>query len=451
MHTFWLLASTVMGVAWSPDDLSTLQNSTSLIVTGLLDYYPVASSEDSVRLGATPGVFQQPYYWWEAGVAWGVMVDWQYYTEQYGKNDMIKEAMEYQMGTNGNYMPANQSMTEGNDDQGFWALAVMTAAERNFTNPSGNHGWLYSAQAVFNEMVQRWETTTCGGGLRWQIYTWNSGYNYKNVVSNGCFFNLAARLARYTGNSSYADWADKIFDWMTTNTLLFEDGDDWKLYDGATMESNCSTKTEIEWSYNYGLVISGSAYLYDFYNSSSTWLTRVTDVWNRASTQFFQNSIAYESACQPSGKCNNDQRCFKGIFLQLLGQAARLVPALESDIMTAINATAAAAAGSCSGGYDGHTCGLNWLDSSYDNMYGLGEQISALSAMSVTQVLSKNKPYTANNGGSSNGSVDAGVNTGSSSLLSDDTPISGKDKAGAGVITAVLMLFLIGVGVWILI
>jgi hypothetical protein len=74
-------------------------------------------------------------------------------------------------------MPANQSKSLGNDDQGFWGMTAMTAAEYNFPNPpSDQPSWLSLAQAVFNTQAPRWDASSCGGGLRWQIFTFNTGY-----------------------------------------------------------------------------------------------------------------------------------------------------------------------------------------------------------------------------------------------------------------------------------
>ena len=114
-------------------------------------------------------------------------------------------------------MPANQTHSEGNDDQCFWGLAAIAAAEMNFPNPpSSQPQWLALAQAVFNEMWARWDPQNCGGGLRWQIFPFNSGYDYKNSISSGCMMHLGARLARYTGNQSYVDIADQIYTWLGT-------------------------------------------------------------------------------------------------------------------------------------------------------------------------------------------------------------------------------------------
>ena len=70
--------------------------------------------------------------------------------------------------------------------------------------------WLRLADNVFNEYASRWnnDSATCGGGLKWQYTPTQNGYTYKNSISNGAFFNTAARLFRYTGNETYGQWAN---------------------------------------------------------------------------------------------------------------------------------------------------------------------------------------------------------------------------------------------------
>jgi len=151
--------------------------------------------------GDVAGNLPSPYYWWEAGAMFMIMIDYWYYTGDTSYVAETKEALIHQAGTDYDFMPINQTKSEGNDDQGFWAMAALTAAEEKFEDPDeGTPGWLAMAQAVFNLMAGRWDDTTCGGGLRWQIFTFNTGYTYKNSIANGCFFNIAARLGRYTGN-----------------------------------------------------------------------------------------------------------------------------------------------------------------------------------------------------------------------------------------------------------
>ena len=143
----------------------------------------------------------------------------------------------------------------------------MDAAELAFPNPpSTDPSWLSLAQAVFNDQVLRWETGACGGGLRWQIYPFNAGYDYKNTISNGGLFQLAARLARYTGNQTYADWAEKTYDWIAGTPILAAN---YQVWDGTSRTGNCSGAVETYWTYNVGTLISGCAYMYNFVTAPS--------------------------------------------------------------------------------------------------------------------------------------------------------------------------------------
>ena len=115
----------------------------------------------------------------------GTMVDYWFYTGDTTYNEVTTQALLHQVGDDRDFMPTNQTRTEGNDDQGFWAMAAMSAAENKYPDPPADQPqWLGLAQAVFNEYVGRWDEATCGGGLRWQIFTFNNGFNYK-VSSNG--------------------------------------------------------------------------------------------------------------------------------------------------------------------------------------------------------------------------------------------------------------------------
>jgi len=88
---------------------------------GLMSYYIGNQS------GQTIGTFPMPVYWWEAGAAWTGLIDYWYYTGDPTYNDVISAAMLAQTGPDDNYMPPNQTLTEGNDDHGFWGLCVMDA------------------------------------------------------------------------------------------------------------------------------------------------------------------------------------------------------------------------------------------------------------------------------------------------------------------------------------
>jgi predicted alpha-1,6-mannanase (GH76 family) len=96
--------------------------------------------------------------------------------------------------------------------------------------------------------------------LRWQIFTFNNGYNYKNTISNGCFFNMAARLGRYTGNQTYLDWANKMWDWTGAVGLM---SPDYHFYDGTDDTINCTQVNHIQWTYNAGVYLLGAATMWN--------------------------------------------------------------------------------------------------------------------------------------------------------------------------------------------
>jgi len=213
------------------------------------------------KAGGTPGILPGPYYWWEAGAMFGGLVDYYYLTGDGQFNDIVSQALLFQVGTNEDYMPANQTKDEGNDDQAFWGMAAMSAAEDNFPNPPANQPqWLALAQGVFNDMAHVWDTTTCGGGLRWQIYNFNNGYNYKNTIANACLFNIGARLGKYTGNTTYTDWADKAWNWLTSVNLIDAN---YHAYDGSDDTLNCTQVNHIEWTYNQGALIYGAGIMWN--------------------------------------------------------------------------------------------------------------------------------------------------------------------------------------------
>jgi len=190
------------------------------------------------------------------------MINYWYYTGDTSYNDVTMQAMVHQIGPNKDYMPENQTKTLGNDDQAFWGMAAMTAAETNFeAPPAGSPGWLALVQGVFNEQTMRWDDLTCGGGLRWQKFFSNVGFSYKNTISNGCFFNIAARLALYTGNQTYADWAMKSYDWVEAVKMI---SPDYKVFDGAHVEDNCTKQDGTRWTYNAGVFMMGAAAMYNF-------------------------------------------------------------------------------------------------------------------------------------------------------------------------------------------
>lgn len=96
--------------------------------------------------------------------------------------------------------------------------------------------------------------------LRWQVYPYLTGYNYKNSIANGCFFNIGARLARYTNNETYAQYAEETWNWVTSVGYMDKE---YNIYDGAHIEENCTDINKVQFSYNSGVYLLGAATMYN--------------------------------------------------------------------------------------------------------------------------------------------------------------------------------------------
>lgn len=233
-----------------------------MIAANLYSQYP------GDQPGKTPGILPGPppagpYYWWQAGAMWGTYVDYWFYTgdDTYNKEAMRSMVFQAEAPVNA-YMPRNWTASLGNDDQGFWGMAALLAAEVNFPNPPADQPqWLALAQAVFNTQYPRWEMADCNGGMRWQVERTNGGYDYKNTIANGVFLNIAARLARYTRNETYAEWVDKAWDWLEGVGYITED---YNILDGGHIGHNCTDVNPVQFSANAAILIHGAAIMFNY-------------------------------------------------------------------------------------------------------------------------------------------------------------------------------------------
>lgn len=247
-------------------------------------------------------------------------------------------------------------------------------------------------------MAGRWDLTSCNGGLKWQIFKSNLGYNYKNAIANGGLFQLAARLARHTGNQSYVDWAEKSWNWSRSIGLVDAR---YNVYDGTDDTKNCSKVDHGQWSYNLGMFLYGSAMLQNFTNGSTLWTTRTTGLLEAAATFFspFPNStdIMFEAECEKGLICNADQQSFKAYLARWLTGTGILAPYTQGAIAKLISPSALGAAASCSGGADNQTCGSKWYVNGWDGTSGVGQQLAAMEIFQCLLVNNTNPPMVAGN------------------------------------------------------
>lgn len=312
----------------------------------------------------------------------GAMLDYSHYTNDTTYDETLTKAISYQVqAPSYDLMVVSHYGDEGNDDQAFWTFAVLSAAERNFpqTSDTSIPSWLQVAENSWNTMTARWNTSACGGGLLWQIFASNpNGLHYRNSVSNGGLFQISARLYRATGNQTYLDWANKVWDWSTGVGFV---SSDYYVYDGAESSDNCTEINKLAFSYAQGIYLYGAAVLANATSDTdaSTWTSRTEGLLGAAAAFFVNDTnIMYEQACEPYGTCNTDMKSFKGYLSRFMASSALMVPSLSPQVTTYLETSAEAIGKACTGGDGNTTCGQKWYEGNFDGVVGLGQEMSAL-------------------------------------------------------------------------
>ncbi|KAG7108888.1 Mannan endo-1 like protein [Verticillium longisporum] len=148
----------------------------------------------------------------------------------------------------------------------------------------------------------------------------------------------------------------------------------------------------------------------------------------------------FEQRCEPFKQCNIDQSSFKGYLARWMAGTAQVVPDLFDRIMGLLRPNAQSVASVCVGdpdqgfpGIGGTACGLAWQPrGQFDGLVGVGEQMSALSAVMYTLVQKeRTAPVTAQTGGTSKGNPQAGMEPHSWEFK----PIQQAERVAAGFLT----------------
>ena len=155
------------------------------LAADLFSFYPNKNGSRAGLLPLDDDSGGSEYWWWQSGPFWGTYIDYWHLTGNDSYNEVVTEGILNQTGSYGDFLPASWANQIGNDEQCIWALATMSAAEYGFLSPdSYKLGWLYLSMTVFDEQARLWDVeeddNTCNGGLRWQQFYGNVGYDYKN-------------------------------------------------------------------------------------------------------------------------------------------------------------------------------------------------------------------------------------------------------------------------------
>ncbi|KAL2673670.1 hypothetical protein Neosp_012113 [[Neocosmospora] mangrovei] len=302
-------------------------------VPGLLPDTTTQSKDDDVN-----------YYFYQSGAFMSTYIDYWQLTGDKTYNDLVMQGILHQVGQNEDFIPANQTLNAANDDQSIWAMAALTAAEYGFPDPPKDEPqWLDLAETVFESQRLRWdrevENKTCDGGLRWQIAFINNGYDWKSAEANTFFFTLSSRLARQTGNKTYVEYAEKVWDWLYDIELI--DHDTFAVYDGSSVKSNCTQISKVQRSGAASSLALGAAYMFNQTDGSSTWKSRVEKLTSSFIDTFFQKDGSFaEASCATEKKCPRDLLTFKALSQRWLAVTSQIAPFTAETILKALRKSA---------------------------------------------------------------------------------------------------------------
>ncbi|KAK8169784.1 glycoside hydrolase [Phyllosticta citrichinensis] len=401
--------------SFDPTNRDSVAAAAKQIASGLFSFY---DSEHGV------GLFGKRALWWESGSAHDALINYWFLTGDATYNSDVENALIAQSDLG--FQPLNQTASITNDEQAIWALAGVTAAERGFPSINGTN-YIDLSITAFESLLARWDNGTqnsCGipaGGLRMGLFTFDTLYEYKNTLSTALFFQLSARLARYTGNATYTDAAVMTYDWLEQTGLVDADG---FVYDGLTDYSSSSSSwsssssssyspsssgdcsdssnfDHLQWSHTPAALLEG-AFIMANITTNSVWRTRSLTLLSGIENVFYPTSpnavpatsknnnasVLVEVACEPVATCNTEQTAFKGLAARWLVWAAVSAPAamnIPARVAGKISGTASAAQQRCEGA---ELCAGRWFDLSEErdvgdisSFTGLGQQLSAFDAV----------------------------------------------------------------------
>jgi mannan endo-1,6-alpha-mannosidase len=151
-----------------------------------------------------------------------------------------------------------------------------------------------------------------------------------------------------------------------------------------------------------------------------------------------------EVACEDNGNCDVDQRSFKAYLARWMAATTKVAPWTSDTLLGRIKTSAVAAAKTCTGGSDGNQCGMKWT-TTFDGSLGVGEQMSVLEVVQSNLAPFVDGPVTATTGGTSQGDAGAGGNQAKTAVYD---AITTADKAGAGILTTIVLITMFGGSWW---
>lgn len=133
-----------------------------------------------------------------------------------------------------------------------------------------------------------------------------------------------------------------------------------------------------------------------------------------------------------------------------MAATTQMAPFTFDQLMPKLRASAEAAARTCTGGAQGTTCGLKWTLQKWDQTEDFGQQMAALDVIQANLITRVDPPVTQDTGGTSKGNPGAGGEAPEPTPKALSFPITTADRAGAGILTLMIMVTIGGSCGWLI-
>ncbi|KAI0008257.1 glycoside hydrolase [Xylariaceae sp. FL0662B] len=217
-------------------------------------------------------------------------------------------------------------------------------------------------------MFDYWNTSTCGGGLIWNI----PAGTYHNAISNELFLQLTATLHNLIpGDTYYLGHSLMEWEWFRNSGMINADG---LINDGLTDDAACVNNGQPVWSYNQGVVLGGLVELWKGTADASflAWARAIADA-AIADPMLFRDGILTDP-CDTAEQCEPDGTAFKGLFMRELGRLDEVLPDRPYRDVILDNVSAMYASDRNGSDFYGF-----WWQGPFDGAStGLGSQVSAV-------------------------------------------------------------------------
>jgi hypothetical protein len=269
------------------------------------------AAADALMYDYDPYTAWWPSSWWNSADALTAIID---YTRKTG-DTTYEWAVNRTFQINQAAFPAGVRATneiygdfisDSTDDDEWWALTWIDAYDL-----TGDQAYLNMAVTIANYVSGMWDGT-CGGGL-WS----DTSKSYKNAITNALYVRLTAELHdRLSGDSSWLTQADNEWSWFLNSGMINSSG----LVNDGLNSSTCANNGGTVWSYNQGMAIGAATEMYRATGNAAD-LTKAEYLASSAidSSALVSNGLLTESCDTLTATCDDDQKQFKGIFMDYLG------------------------------------------------------------------------------------------------------------------------------------